>query len=136
MLLRRYGSTVQSVETNFDARALNEVGFRRDQQWSLPWEEFVSSHTRISGHEITAEAEGWVQDEAEQKLLEVLLARLDALRSQLGADEVLMVESEQGNDYPKTRDEKKNLVVEGENKLYFTWRVDPPLRVGVYRKGS
>ena len=26
------------------------------------------------------------------------------------------------------------LVVEGENRLYFHWWIDPPLKVGVYRK--
>jgi len=50
--------------------------------------------------------------------------------------EVLLVESEQGSDYPKTRDEKKNVVVEGVNKLYFEWRVEPALRLGVFRKNS
>jgi hypothetical protein len=28
------------------------------------------------------------------------------------------------------------VVVDGENRLYFFWRVDPPLRLGVYRKKS
>lgn len=134
MLLRRYGSTVQSVETNFDARALNEIGFRRDQRWSLPWPEFEASYTRVEGGDISADSEGWVQDEAEQELLRVLEARLQERLASLGPDEVLLVESEQGNDYPKTRDEKKTVPVEGENRLHFTWRVDPPLRVGVYRK--
>lgn len=136
MLLRRYGTTVQSVETNFDARALNEVGFRRDQAFSLPWEEFEAGYTRVGEQSVTAEAEGWVQDEAEQDLLRVLQERLDALISGLAPGEVLVVESEQGNDYPKTRDEKKNVVVEGVNRLYFEWRVEPALRLGVFRKTS
>ena len=134
MLLRRYGSTVQSVETNFDARALNEIGFRRDQRWSLPWEEFAEGYARVSGDEITAESQGWVQDEAEQELLQVLEGRLREMLGALAEGEVLLVESEQGNDYPKTRDDKKTVTVEGENRLHFTWRVDPPLRVGIYRK--
>lgn len=136
MLLRRYGSTVQSVETNFDARALNEIGFRRDQRWSLPWQEFETGYARLSGEEITAESEGWVQDEAEQELLRVLEARLREKLEGLGEGEVLLVESEQGNDYPKTRDDKKTVAVEGENRLHFTWKVEPPLRVGIYRKNG
>lgn len=136
MLLRRYGSTVQSVETNFDARALNEIGFRRDQRWSLAWEEFETGYARVSGEEITAESEGWVQDEAEQELLRVLEARLRTTLEGLGEGEVLLVESEQGNDYPKTRDDKKTVAVEGENRLHFTWKVEPPLRVGIYRKNG
>lgn len=136
MLLRRYGSTVQSVETNFDARALNEVGFRRDHRWSIPWEEFQRDYRRVRGEEVGAESEGWVQDEAEQELLRNLEASLAKLLQELEADEVLLVENEQGNDYPKTRDDKRTVVVEGENRLHFTWRVEPPLRVGIYRKGS
>jgi hypothetical protein len=136
MLLRRYGTTVQSVEMNFDARAMNEVGFRRDQRFSLPWEEFETGYHRVEGHELEATAEGWVQDEAEHALLQDLAAKILGLLEGLGEGDVLLVESEQGNDYPKTRDEKKNVVVEGVNRLYFEWRVEPPLRVGVYRKGS
>ena len=65
----------------------------------------------------------------------MLESRLRDRLGALGEGEVLLVESEQGNDYPKTRDEKKTVAVEGENRLHFTWRVEPPLRVGVYRKG-
>jgi hypothetical protein len=136
MLLRRYGSTVQSVEMNFDARALNEVGFRRDQRWSLPWEDFEAGYVRVRGDELTADAEGWVQDQAEQDLLRALESKLSETLGALGDGEVVLIESEQGNDYPKTRDDKKTVAVEGENRLYFTWRVEPPLRVGIYRKGA
>jgi hypothetical protein len=51
----------------------------------------------------------------------------------LDEGEVLVVENQEGEDYPKTRDTKKNVVVDGENRLYFYWRIDPPLRLGVYR---
>lgn len=136
MLLRRYGSTVQGVEMNFDARALSEVAFRRDKSFSLPWEEFQGGYTRTGGHELTATGEGWVQDEAEQEVLRVLATQIETLQGELAPGEVLLVESEQGNDYPKTRDEKKNVVVEGVNRLYFAWRVEPALRLGVFRKNS
>lgn len=136
MLLRRYGNTVQGVEMNFDARALSEVGFRRNHGFSVSWEEFEADYERTGGHELTATAEGWVQDEAEQEVLRELAAQIEALEAGLGEGEVLLVESEQGNDYPKTRDEKRNVVVEGVNKLYFEWRVEPALRLGVFRKTS
>ena len=54
----------------------------------------------------------------------------------LGEGEVLVVESLEGEDYPKSRDRKQNVVVDGENRLYFYWSVDPPLRMGQYRKRS
>ena len=47
---------------------------------------------------------------------------------------MLVVESREGADYPKTRDKKKNVVVDGENRLYFYWRIEPALRLGVYKK--
>jgi hypothetical protein len=36
MILRRYGSTFQEVEPNFDARALTEIGFRRTHGKAVP----------------------------------------------------------------------------------------------------
>ena len=89
MILRRYGRSVQSVEPNFDSKALTEIGFRRNQALTIP-----------------------------------------------GDDEYLLVMSEQGVDYPKTRSEQKNVIVEGENRLYFYVGVDPPLRIGRYRRRS
>jgi hypothetical protein len=48
---------------------------------------------------------------------------------------LLMIESQPGRDYPKLRDQTKVEVVGGiENRLHFTWTVDPPLRVGIYRR--
>ena len=32
----RYGANYQSVSFNFEAKSLNEVGFRRDHQASIP----------------------------------------------------------------------------------------------------
>ena len=45
-----------------------------------------------------------------------------------------MIENEQGIDYPKTRTRTRTVVVDGENRLRFTTKVHPPLRVGVYRQ--
>jgi len=63
-------------------------------------------------------------------------ASIRELLSKLSDGSVLVIESEQGVDYPKTRTEQKTVVEGGENKLFFTVRVHPPLRVARYRKGS
>lgn len=136
MIYKRYGSSFHSVEADFDSNALNEVTFRRDREDSIPAEEFEASYEEVSGHEISATGEGDVQGEAEQRLLDDMLEQLREIEDGLGPDEVMVVESEQGTDWPKTRQEQKNVIVEGENRLYFYVRVEPPLRVGVYRKGG
>lgn len=133
MILRRYGSTLQSVEIHFDARAMSEVGFRRDHEVSLDADDFAGSHEKLEEHELTATSEGPVQDEAEEALLDDLESQLGELEAGLDEDQLLVVENSR-DDYPKTRDEKKDVVVEGENRLYFHWRVEPPLRIGVYRR--
>ena len=134
MILRRYGNSVQSVVLNFDSRALTEIGFRRDHGISHPAEEFFASHERVHSHELAVTAEGYVQDEVEQLLLEDLEGRVLRLEQELSEDEFLLVESEQGVDYPKTRTVQKTVVREGENRLHFTITVHPPLRMGAYRK--
>jgi len=134
MIVRRFGSTVQSVEPDFDSRAMTEIGFRRTSALSLPAEEFLAQYERVDGRELTAEAEGDVKDEAEQAVLASLRAKLEALEAELGEGYVLLVENEVGKDYPKTRDRTKTLVVAGTNRLHFTWTIDPPLKLGVYRR--
>jgi hypothetical protein len=133
MILRRYGKDVHSVETNFYSKALTEIAFMRDHQVSTPGEEFFQAHEKLSEHGLTAQAEGDVQDEVESVMLDDLLAQLSALHESLEESQVLFIESEQGKDYPKTKTRQKNVVVEGENYLYFYSSIDPPLRVGVYR---
>ena len=136
MIVRRYGSLVQSVAPNFDSRALTEIGFRRDHRTSHSAEEFFATHQRVRGHDFVASTEGHVQDEAEQRLLSDLEGQLHDLESALGDGELLLVESEQGSDYPKTGTQTRTVVIEGENRLHFTTTVHPPLRVGVYRKAN
>lgn len=134
MIAKRYGSKVQSVTPNFDARAMNEIGFRRDNEWSIDTHEFEESHEKLETHDLTAAAEGDVQGEAEEKLLESLREQLIAVEKTVGDGGVLMVESEQGVDYPKTRHTQTNQLVGNENRLFFRFTVEPPLRVAVYRK--
>ena len=136
MILRRYGRSMQSVEPNFDSKALTEIGFRRDNAFSLPTEEFEAGYAQVESHDLAARAEGSVHDEVEQALLADLRGQLEARARALGEGEVLVVLSEQGVDYPKTRSEQKNVIVEGENRLYFYLSVDPPLRVGRFRRSA
>jgi hypothetical protein len=132
MIFRRYGDSVQSVALNFDARALTETGFRRDHRISHPAEAFFATPERVHGHELAVTAEGYVQDEVEQLLLADLQVRV--LGIELSEDEVLLVESERGVDYPKTCTVQKTVVHEGESRLYFSITVHPLLCMGVYRK--
>ena len=132
MILRRYGTTIQRVVTNFDSKAFAEIGFRREEQFAS-YDDFLSNYERVSEHALVAESEGNVQDEVESALLEDLLAQLGELNAALGEREYLLVESEQGRDYPKTRTRQKSVVVDGENRLRFYATVDPPLEVAVFR---
>lgn len=134
MILKRYGSSVQSVETNFDARALTEIGFRRDQRLSMPAEAFESGFEKVDERALTASAAGPVQDEAEEALLADLEEQLAAWLGELGEGEVLLVESEQGQDYPKTRCQQKTVVEQGETRPHFQFTVDPALRLARYRR--
>jgi hypothetical protein len=135
MIFRRYGGSVQSVAIDFDSKALTEIRFRKDNEVSHDAEE-VARWQRVRGHELDGKAEGWVQDEVEQKLLADLESQLRRIEKDLGPDELLVVESEPGTDYPKTVTQQKTVAVEGENKFHFTSTVRPPLRVGVYRTAS
>ena len=76
MILRRYGTNMQSVETNFDSKAFTEIGFRRDHAYSSLADEFLDGHERISEHLLEAESEGDVQDEVESAMLQRLLDQL------------------------------------------------------------
>ncbi len=133
MILKRYGASFDSVDPDFESVALNEVGFRRDGREHILAEDFAVRYRRVASHELDAEADGAVQDHTEQLLLARLEERLLVLESNVGPDEVLVVENAPGIDYPKTRQSTKNVVVGGENRLHFYMRVDPPLRIGVYR---
>src|SRR5688572_24420380 len=102
MIFRRYGNAYQSVELNFDSKALNEVGFRRDRTESIPVEDF-EPFQKVTTHELVAEAEGSVQDETERIMLERLAEQVLVLDRNLGPTEILVVDNDQGNDWPKTK---------------------------------
>ena len=132
MILKRYGAHYHSVTPNFDARAMNEIGFQRSHELSIEADAFARDYQRVEQHELDATAGGLVQMEAEQAVLDDLRRQLDELQARHGNGRMLLVESEQGRDYPKLHERITTLVVEGENKLHFHRSVDPPLRIGVY----
>lgn len=135
MILRRYGNTVQSVELNFDAKALNEIGFRRDRVTSMDTEAFESSWERIEEREFAPRTEGSVQHEVEQALLDEMEAEITSWTDELDEGEALYVESE-APDFPKTRHVSKKVVEAGENRLHFSAWVEPPLRLSRVRKAG
>ena len=135
MIARRYGTKINSVEPNFDSRAMTEIGFRRNHDWSMDANEFFETYEKVQTHELTAAAEGETQGEVEETLLRSLQDQLRAVERATG-DDVVVIESEQGTDYPKTRHTSTTRVVEAVNRLYFRFTIDPPLRVAVYRKRS
>lgn len=134
MILKQYGTTFQSVELNFDSKALNEVGFRRDRKTSVAVDDFRHGYERVAVHELEAEAEGEVQDHTEQDLLDRLEEKVRALEAEVGDGHALVIENGDGHDYPKTRQKTSNVVVEGENRLRFHYSIAPALRLGVYAK--
>lgn len=133
MIFRRYGTSYHSVQPDFDSKALTEVTFRRDRRVTIATEEFEARYEKLRSHELQATAEGYVHDEVEQVALDELEAELSEVLAGLGEGDVLVVESE-GVDQAKTRAVQKNVILQGENRLHFTVRIDPPLRVGVYRE--
>ncbi len=132
MILRKYGISVHSVDPNFDSRAMNEIGFQKNGKLSLSTEELEQRYRRQAGHELTASAAGLVQHEAEDKVLSSLREQLQKLVVGLEPGSVLLVESEPGKDYPKSREKQRTIVVGNENKLHFERSIDPPLKVGIY----
>jgi len=136
MILRRFGSRIHEVKPNFDARAMTEVSFLRGSALEDSAEEWLEGHEHIEEHRLAATAEGDVQNEAEETLLEQLEAQLRALADGLAPGEARLVENEPGNNYPKTRMRQKTIVVDGANRLHFDAEVDPPLIVGRYRRRS
>lgn len=136
MIFRKYGTTYQSVDMNFAAEALNEIGFRRNREASFPTEELEDRYDAIKTVELTADAEGTVQNDTEQALLDELAQKVEEQLERLPAGGIMIVENESGHDYPKTRQETQNVVERGENKLRFSYTMSPPLRVTLYRPTS
>ncbi len=134
MLYRKYGNSLHTVVPHFDHRALSEISYRRDRVASLPLTELEEAYEKVREAKIEGKTEGPVQSEAEAALTKQLESQVQSLLDGLQDDELLVVENVQGVDYPKLRDRKEGIIVEGENRLYFHWSVDPPIRLGLYRR--
>lgn len=133
MILRRYGTSYHSVDMDFDAKALNEFSFRRNREHSVAADDLESSYEVVATHELAEEAQGPVQSETEQEMLDRLAARIRELLTGLAEGEVLVVENAMGHDYPKPRQHTRNVVEHGENRLHFEYTMSPPLRVTIRR---
>ena len=131
MILRRYGSFYHSVTPNFNPTAITEIGFMRDRVFSIRTSDFDSGYERVETHELVAEANAAVQRHAEKQLLANLDKALQETVGTLAPGQVLVVLNER-EDWPKTRERREAVIVEGENRFHFHWWVDPPLRVAVY----
>ena len=136
MIAKRYGKSVQSVNPEFDAVAMNEIGFRRDQAWSIETETFLATYDRIGEHLLTGSTEGDTQSDVESSLLASLLSDLRAAEAGAVGGDVLLVENDSGVDYPRLHSTQRTVVAGFENRLHFTYTVDPPIRIGVYRPKS
>ena len=136
VIYRRYGTAYQSVDMHFEAKALNEVGFRRNREHTIPADEFDAAFDHLETVELSAEAEGPVQTETEQLLLDRLQQQVEAILARLAEGGVLVIENESGHDYPKMRQAIKNVMVEGENRLRFEYTMAPPLRAALYAPRS
>lgn len=136
MLFKRYGDSLQSVDTNFDGKAMSEVGFRRNRERTIAIDELESSFQKAETVELATDADGEVQVEAEQLMLDRLDERLAEMLAGLSEGSVVVVENESGHDYPKPRQDIQNVIVEGENRLHFHYTMSPPLRLAVYSPKS
>lgn len=99
-------------------------------------EELEEGYEKVREETVSGTTEGAVQSEAEIALLDQLQEAITRLLGELDEGELLVFENQTGVDYPKLRDRKEGIIVDGENRLYFHWRVDPPLRFGLYRPRS
>ncbi len=131
MILRRYGKWYHSVQPNFNPAAMTEIGFQRDRVFSVSAADFDGGYRTVDTEEISAEADGDVQRHAERELLAKLEQALRDHVAALGSGQVLVVMNGR-TDWPKTRERREGVIVDGENRFYFHWWVDPPLRVGVF----
>lgn len=131
MILRRYGKWYHSVQPNFNPAAMTEIGFQRDRVFSVSAADFEDRYRAAATAEVGAEADGDVQRHAERELLGKLEGALKESVAGLGAGQVLVVLNDR-TDWPKTRERREAVIVDGENRFYFHWWVDPPLRVGVF----
>jgi hypothetical protein len=132
MIVRRYGSRIQSVTPNFDSRAMTEIGFLRGNALTMTADELAERYRRTEQRELRASAQGGVQGEVEDAVLASLLEQLEQLEASAGEGALLLIENEPGVDHPKTHSRQMTTVSMGENRFVFEYTIDPPLRVAIY----
>ena len=135
MIIRRYGKWYHSVQPNFNPTAMTEIGFQRDRAFSIAADELEEGYRELAAGELGADANAEVQRDAERTLLADLEGKLRDWASRLEPGQLLIVKNDR-SDWPKTRERREAVIVEGENRFHFHWWVDPPLRVGIYGKGG
>lgn len=131
MILRKYGNAYHSVETNFNPMSITEIGFMRDRAFSIPAADFDARYEALETGELVAEADAEVQRHAERDLLRNLEHALDEWVARLEPGQVVVVHNGR-DDWPKTRERREAVIVEGENRFHFHWWVDPPLKVAIH----
>lgn len=133
MILKRYGNKLHSVRPNFDANAMTEIGFMKDNEQVYEGEAFAAEWEKLEERELRSSSEGHVQSLVEHAVLHSLEEQLlDLERDQ--AHGLLVIENEQGKEQPKTKGTSRVLVEAGENRTHFQFVIEPALRVGVYRR--
>ena len=135
MIVRRYGKWYHSVQPNFNPTAMTEIGFQRDRVFSIAANELEDGYRELAAGELGADANAEVQRDAERTLLADLESKLRVWAARLESGQLLVVKNGRG-DWPKTRERREAVIVEGENRFHFHWWVDPLLRVGIYGKGG
>ena len=133
MIVRRYGKWYHSVQPNFNPSAMTEIGFQRDRAFSVAAAELEREYAQGETFELGAEADADVQRDAERDLLANLERSVADRVAGLESGQLLVVMNNR-TDWPKTRERRESVIVDGENRFQFHWWVDPPLRVAVCGK--
>jgi hypothetical protein len=134
MILKRYGSKLHTVRPNFDAHAMTEVGFMKDSEQAFEAETFEREWEQVEVRELRSSSEGHVQNLVEHAVLHSLEEQVLDLERDQGPHGLLVIENEQGRDMPKTKGSQRVLVEAGENRTHFQFTIEPPLRLGIYRR--
>ena len=103
----------------------------RDRAFSVLAADFDARYEALEEGELGAEADAEVQRHAERDLLRNLEHALAQWVARLEPGQVLVVHNGR-DDWPKTRERREAVIVEGENRFHFHWWVDPLLKVGIY----
>ena len=135
MIVRRYGKWYHSVQPNFNPTAMTEIGFQRDRVFSIAAAELEVDYRELEADELGADANADVQRDAEKALLADLEGNLKDWAARLDPGQLLVVKNGR-SDWPKTRERREAVIVDGEKRFHFHWWVDPPLKVGIYGKGG